>query len=99
MGSSEELQQLLESVIPEGKVYAQPPSFMTYPCIKFKRDSASTQFADNLPYSFVQRYELTLIADDPDSPVVKRLAALPMCSFNRNYVFDQLTHDVFFMYF
>lgn len=97
-----QLQSLLESLLPDDKkAYFQPPSNveMQYPCIVYQRDSMDTVFAGNFPYRHIKRYQVTVMDWDPDSEIPDRVAALPMCSFNRFYVADNLNHDVFTLYF
>lgn len=94
-----ELHEILKELCPN--VYFQPPSTvkMIYPCIVYERDSARTRFADNLPYRNTKRYSVTVIDRDPDSLIPDRIAALPMCSFNRFFTVNNLNHDVFSLYF
>lgn len=94
-----QLQSLLEGFCET--VYFQAPTTtqMKYPCIIYKRDSADTTFADNKPYRYVKRYMVTVIDHDPDSEIPDKIAALPQCLFDRNYVADGLHHDVFNLYF
>jgi len=82
-------------------VYFQQPSNvqMAYPCILYMRDSADTEFADNKPYRYTQRYMVTVIDEDPDSVIPAKLAALPQCTYDRHYVADGLHHDVYHLYF
>lgn len=83
------------------KVYFQPPSNtqMTYPCIVYQRDFADTKFAGNLPYSYTQRYQVTLIDPDPDGVILAQIAKLPMCLYDRSFATPGLNHDVFTIYF
>lgn len=99
MGRRLDLHRVLTSITPN--VYFQPPANvqMEHPCIVYKRDSADTKFAGNQPYSYVQRYMVTVIDRDPDSEIPGRIAMLPMCLFNRNYPANGLHHDVFNLYF
>lgn len=94
-----ELQTLLETIAP--KVYFQPPSNvqMEYPCIRYERDAGDTLFADNKPYRFKQRYQVTVITRDPDSDLKDQVAALPESSYERYYPANNLHHDVFNVYF
>lgn len=72
---------------------------MVYPCIVYQRDNASAKYADNIPYSFTQRYQVTLIARNPDSDdVIKKLAAFPLSSYSRHFATSGLNHDVFVIY-
>lgn len=72
---------------------------MKYPAIVYKRDTADTQFAGNIPYRNTLRYQVTVIDRDPDSDIPVKVAALPMCLFNRHFVANNLNHDVFNLYF
>lgn len=82
-------------------VYFQPPNGlqMVYPCIVYKRDQANTIFADNNPYRNTKRYQVTVIDRDPDSVIPDKVAAFPLCTFNRFFTADNLNHDVFNLYF
>lgn len=72
---------------------------MAYPCIVYQRDDATTEYAGNLPYTYTQRYQVTLIAQDPDSDVRTKLAALPLSRYERFFAANNLNHDVFAVYF
>lgn len=82
-------------------VYFQPPANieMVYPCIVYQRDSARTQFADNAPYRYIKRYQITYITRKPDDPVPTQIAALPTCSFERYFTANNLHHDVYTLFF
>jgi hypothetical protein len=96
-----QLQAILESALGGSQVYFQPPANiqMQYPCIVYKRDLAITQFASNNPYRYTKRYMVTVIDRNPDSSIPDKVAALPMCTFNRFFTADNLNHDVFNLYF
>lgn len=96
-----ELQALLEFLLGSESVYFQPPPslMMQYPCIVYQRDNAISEFADNSPYRYTQRYQVTVIDRDPDSLIPKKIAALPLCLFNRYFAADNLNHDVYILYF
>lgn len=96
-----ELQTLLVSLLGSTNVYFQPPPTinMQYPCIVYKRDYISTDFAGNKPYSHRKRYQVTVIDPDPDSDIPEKVAALPLCSFDRFYTADKLNHDVYNLFF
>jgi hypothetical protein len=72
---------------------------MQYPCFVYQRDSARTDFAGNKPYRYTQRYQLTLISRDPADKTLAKVVALPLCTYNRFFVADNLNHDVFELYF
>jgi hypothetical protein len=93
------LHQLLETFTEN--VYFQPPPNiqLKYPCIIYKRDFASTKFADDKPYNHTLRYLITIIDRDPDSEIPDKVAAMPMSLFNRFFTADNLNHDVYTVYF
>lgn len=101
MGQRLELQELLEQTLGSDKVYFQPPANvkLQYPCIVYQRDPAKTEFADNKPYRYTKRYQVTVIDRNPDSLIPDRVAFLPMCTFDRFYAADNLNHDVFTIFF
>lgn len=96
MGQSRlDFQTLLETFV--DNVYFQPPINirLTYPCIIYKRDNANVKFADDKPYDIRTRYMVTVIDLNPDSEIPKKVASLPMSTFNRFYITDDLNHDVY----
>jgi hypothetical protein len=99
MGQRPDLHAILEDLA--DRVYFQPPtnSLMVYPCIVYHRDSAKTATADNAPYRYTQRYQVTVIDASPDSDIPRQLAELPMCTYSRFFAADNLNHDVFNIYF
>lgn len=72
---------------------------MVYPCIIYEPDSESVQHADNIKYRDAMRYMITVIDRDPDSSISKKVAAMPLSSFNRFFARDDLNHDVYTVYF
>jgi hypothetical protein len=72
---------------------------MQYPAIVYQRDTTQTRHAGNLPYTLYKRYQVTVIDLDPDSAIPDKVAMLPMCSHDREFVADRLNHDVFTLYF
>lgn len=78
-------------------VYFDPPSgfCMTYPCIVYRRSKIDPKFANNKPYLLTKKYEITVIDKDPDSMIPDKVAMLPRCAHDRNFVSDNLHHDVF----
>lgn len=102
MGQSrEELNDILQRILGSTQVYFQPPPTvrMQYPCIVYERIYAETKFANDRPYLYHKRYQVTVIDRDPDSEIPDRVAHLPMTSFNRHFTADQLHHDVFNVFF
>ena len=103
MGRRLDLQNILESLLPDGKkyVYFQPPgsTIMQYPCITYHRDAANTKFANDKPYGQVRRYQVTIIDADPDSEIPAKVGFLARTSFQRFFVSDKLNHDIYTIYF
>jgi hypothetical protein len=99
MGRRLELQTLLETFTDH--VYFQPPNDqqIQYPCIVYQRYLAKTEFADNIPYTYTDRYQVTVIDPDPDSLIPSKIAGLQMCLKNRFFVVGNLNHDVFNLYY
>lgn len=101
MAPRQQLQTLLKAIPGVKNVYFQPPSDakIEYPCIIYKRDNARTEFADNSPYKHKTRYQVTVVDRNPDSAIPEKVAALPMCTFNRFFAADNLNHDVYNLFF
>jgi hypothetical protein len=101
MGQRLDLQAILEALLGSGNVYFQPPASvqMAYPCIVYERYIAKTEFADDIPYTYDECYQVTVIDRDPDSLVQRKVAGLPKCRKNRFFVANNLNHDVFNLYY
>lgn len=96
------LQSRLERVLgpePEQKVqvYFQAPNDgqMVYPCIVYEAGQADSRHAGNSLYQFFKRYTVTVITDDPDSPIPDAVATLPWCSHSTFFVANNQNHHVF----
>ncbi len=96
-----ELQMILEQLSGSSGVYFQPPENLKlqYPCIIYNRDRSWDVWGDNGKYLRYKGYSITRISRNPDDSVLDQLELLPMCSFVRHYVADNLNHDVFVIYF
>lgn len=101
MGQRLELHAILEGILGSSNVYFQPPANvqMQYPCIRYQRDSARTEFGDNIPYRHKKSYQITVIDANPDSDIPDKVAALPLSRFQRHYAANNLNHDVFSVFF
>lgn len=84
----------------ECRVYFQPPISLVlkYPCIVYAVNTGDTQFADDNPYIYERRYQVTLIDTNPDTAYHLPIAMLQKCLFDRRYTADNLYHDVFNIY-
>ena len=96
-----QLHEVLKGILGSDNVYFQPPPTiqLKYPCIIYKRDTENTDFADNKPYNHYKRYLVTAVDRDPDIVIPGKIAALPMCTFDRFYPADDLNHDVYKLFF
>jgi hypothetical protein len=99
MAHRDQLQSVLEDIVPN--VYFQPPDDvqMDYPAIVYERARANTAHADNRPYTVTRQYQLTLISETPDDPAFDAIAALSSCVHERYFPANGLNHDVFNLYF
>lgn len=100
MGQRLDLQKILTDILGTNHVYFQPPESikLVYPCIVYQYETADTQFADDNPYIFMRRYQVTVIDPDPDSDIPSKIAKLPRCLNDRNFTSDNLNHYVFKLY-
>jgi hypothetical protein len=82
-------------------VYFQPPDNLkiSFPCIIYKRDYQFVTFANGYPYHHKVRYLVTYVDKDPDSPNLKKISDMQMCTFDRHFTADKLNHDVFRIFF
>lgn len=96
-----DLQDILIGILETNNVYFQPPPTiqMEYPCIVYHRDYELTEYADDNPYKHRKRYMVTVIDPNPDSGIPDKVAALPLCVYDRFYTADNLNHDVYKLFF
>jgi len=94
-------QELLVSLLGSNNVYFQPPSTirMRYPCIIYSRESKDEKFADDMLYFGKTRYMVTIIDPNPDSLIPNLISTIPLSTFNKHFVVDNLNHDVFLIYY
>jgi hypothetical protein len=98
---SQELQATFEDLLGSRNVYYNPPASvkMKYDAIVFSRSNIGNTFANNLVYRQLHRYQVTVITYDPDAEIISKISRLPMCTFDRHFVSDDLHHNVFTLYF
>ena len=96
-----DLQSLLEELMESRNVYYKPPEStkMQYPAIRYSKKNIQSVYANGSKYLLRDCYELIVISRTPDHPVIKKLLALPYCSYDRPYVADNLYHDVLTIYY
>lgn len=95
------LQEKLESIIGNKNVYFQPPENLklSYPCIVYSLSLYQNIHANDNVYLQNDNYSVTVIDKDPESKIVDKISLLPMTSFDRHYVSDNLYHSVFTIYY
>ena len=101
MASRLDLHEILCGVLNSRSCYFQPPSSvrMQYPAIRYSIKDVEKRSADDIAYRKLPCYELILIDKNPDSEFIEKLLDLPYCSYDRHYESDNLSHDVFTLYF
>lgn len=103
MRSWNDLQQTLQELMgPDVKVWFQPPEGfkLSYPCIVFDRTNALTDYADNNPYRVTKRYTVTLMSKTADNEeLLDKLLLFPMCTYDRQFINDNIVHDVFSIFY
>lgn len=99
--SSQELQAKFEELLESDQVYYNPPASvkMHYDAIVYNRSRIENTFANNIVYGQRYRYEVATITEDPDAPIIQKISQLPMCSHDRQFVSDNLYHNVFTLYY
>ena len=96
-----ELQNILETLMGNRHVYYQPPENlkMEYPCIRYSKSDILSNYADNINYINKINYEIIVIDKNPDNVVIEKILELPLSSYDRHYVSDNLNHDVIRLYY
>lgn len=97
-----ELKQVMKSLGLDENVYYIAPSnnHMEYPCIQYSLARPNVKYANNERYLVFNQYDLTVIDRDEDSPIVDALYGhFLYCSFDRNYISDNLHHTALTLYF
>lgn len=101
MASRLDLQSKLEELLESRNVYYQPPESlkMSIPRIQYSKTDIETRFANNSRYSNFTRYQIIVVDRKPDNPVIQKILDLPLTSFDRHYVSDNLNCDVINIYY
>lgn len=101
MASRLKLQTMLEGILGSRNVYYNPPESvkMKYDAIRYYRKEINNTFANDSVYKQDNCYELIVIYRDPDSDIPIKISKLPRCNHDRQYVSDNLIHDVFTLYY
>lgn len=82
-------------------VYFQAPENlkMKYPCILYELDSDWVEYANDDIYASMDRYLVTVISQDPDNDLRKKVRRLPYCRFSRHFRADNLNHYAYNLYY
>ena len=101
MGQRLDLQTILSEIPGVVDAHFQPDQNirMVYPCIVYERSGSHVEYANNSKYWQKKRYSVTVIARDPDSPIVDIVESLPYTEVDRFFVRDGLNHTVFQTFF
>ena len=94
------LDNKFREILGNGNVYFNPPESvkMQYEAIRYSRKTIENEFANNSVYKQDDCYEVIAIYRNPDSDLPRKISRLPKCSHDRQYVVDNLIHDVFTIY-
>ena len=78
-------------------VYYQPPANrrMKYPCICYELTKIRNRDADDGVYRQTFHYNVTVIDTKPDSEMTAAVSELSKASHDRQFISDNLYHDVF----
>lgn len=95
------LHEELCSVLGSRHCYFAPPSTMEYPCVRYIRETPDVKDADNIAYSQMDRWTITVIDLDPDSAIPDRLMEhfKHYCRKDREYITEGLYHFVYNLYY
>lgn len=101
MSNRTNLQADLERILGSRNVYYQPPESVkiNYPAIIYSCSDIDVRHANDKTYMMTRRYEIIVIDKKPDNSVIDTLLQLPLCSYDRHYVSDNLYHDVLTLYY
>lgn len=91
------LHEYLCGVLGSRYCYYSPPTGieMKYPCIVYSLNGMDKTFADNIPYFSSLDWDVTVIDEDPDSPIAGKMMGLKNCRFDRGFPSKDMNHFVF----
>lgn len=101
MASRLELQSKLEELLGSRNVYYQPPENfkISYPAIIYTKSDINSTHANNINYVNITRYQIIVVDRKPDNEVINKILELPLSSYDRFYVSDNLNHDSITLYY
>lgn len=83
-------------------VYYEPPESikLEYPCIIYSKGRGETVFGNDMPYVFTNAYDVLYVTTDPDDPLPDQIAlSFQMITHKRHYVYENLHHDSYTIYY
>lgn len=101
MGTRLDLQEILENILGSRNVYFQPPESikLRYPCIIYEKTPGDQKHADDIVYSYMNRYKLTVIDRDPDTVIPDKIRELKYQKMSTSFCSDNLYHYIFDLYY
>jgi len=96
------LHELLVEALGSRNVYFEPPETikMKYPCIVYTRAGGNSKFSNDYTYKHDTRYTVTVIDYDPDSEIGESLLRKFLkCSYDRHFSSENLSHDVYTIFY
>lgn len=72
---------------------------MSYPAIVYHPDFEVRKFADNSTYDLVDRYQLTIIDQDPDSAIRAAVRRMRLITFERWFATEDLNHWIYSLHY
>lgn len=83
--------------------YQKPPNYkLKYPAIIYSLDNANTKFANNIPYLFKRRYQITYLTFNPDDEVIETIGMSPelqRIELVNHYVSENIHHFIYKLYY
>ena len=101
MASRLDLQTKLEELLGNRNVYYTPPENLKiqYPAIIYSKTEIESIYANDAKYSNFNRYQIIVVDSKPDNEVIQKILELPLSSYDRHYVTNNLNHDVINLYY
>ena len=95
-----ELHEKFCEILGSRNAYFNPPESvkLNYPAIVYNPKPIDNSFANNGVYMQSQGYKVTVIDEDPEGLIAKKISQLPTCRPTSHFTSDNLVHDVFELY-
>ena len=101
MASRLELHEKFCEILGSRNAYFNPPESvkLNYPAIVYQIKPIDNAFANNGVYMQSQGYKVTVIDEDPEGNIMRKISRLPTCRQISHFTSDNLIHDVFELYY